>query len=123
MIAVLNKTTQISFLRILEPSVFLFHLAHLASPNGDARTHSDALAVAVKGQGADCRPFPYLPLNAVICRSLDTVGGLQSGSPDSRQLRSKSGQRDRRARWANPSQADSHPQDPQKTDSIRGRKS
>src|ERR1041384_4458615 len=72
MIAALNKTTQVSFLRILEPSVFFpFHLVHLASPNGDAWTRSDRLTGTVKGQCAD---FPAVPLFTVECHVLPYAG-------------------------------------------------
>jgi hypothetical protein len=58
-IAALNKTTHVSLLRILSPPFFSFHLVHLALPSEDARTQSDTLAVAVKGQGADLGVFVY----------------------------------------------------------------
>src|SRR5712672_3198286 len=117
-IATLNKTTHVSLLRILSLRFFRFHLVHLASPSGDARTRSGTLAGAVKGQGADSWPSLYLPLNAVICRGLETVRGLQFELPGF-----ATAEQIRRARWANPSQAHSHLQDPQKTGSIPGRKS
>src|SRR5712672_2496438 len=97
-IATLNKTTHVSLLRILSLRFFRFHLVHLASPSGDARTRSGTLAGAVKGQGADSWPSLYLPLNAVICRGLDTVRGLQSELPGFATQRSKSGERDGRTR-------------------------
>src|SRR6266404_7489469 len=68
----------------------------------EIRGHDQTLWQALsKGKERTSWLFGYLPLNAVICRSLRRVRGLQSGAsrgwrlgaelPDSRQLRSKSG--------------------------------
>jgi hypothetical protein len=52
------------------------------------------LECAVKGQCADFSLCLYLPLIAVFCRSRDAVRALQSGLPDSQQLRADSGKSD-----------------------------
>src|ERR1700751_1532614 len=122
-IAALNKTTQNSFLRIIEFSRFSLHLVHWASSSGDARTRSATRAGAVKGQGADCWLFRYLPLNAVICRGLDTVRGVQSGVSGPASGFATTAEQIRRAPWANTPQTHSHLRDPRKTGSIRGRRS
>src|ERR1700757_3484281 len=83
MIAALNKTTHVSFLRILEPSVFFLFNWFIWHRRMVTRGHDrPPWRAPSKGNAPISQRFPYLPLNAVVCRSSDTVRELQSGLPD-----------------------------------------
>src|SRR4029077_10400101 len=80
MIAALNKTTHVSFLRILEPSVFSFSIWFMWHRRMVTHGHDQTpWRAPPKGEARISQRLPYLPLNALFRRSLDTVRGLQSG--------------------------------------------
>src|SRR6266478_1591542 len=118
-IAALNKTTHVSLFRILSPPLFPLSFGSFGIAEwrrADTIRHSGR-----RRQGARSG-LVAVPLFTVECRDLPWYGHGSGATIRASRIRDTAEQI-RRARWANPSQAHSHLQDPQKTGSIPGRKS
>src|SRR6266404_3265350 len=118
-IAALNKTTHVSLLRILSPPFFPFSFGSFGIAEW---RRTDTIRHFGRRRQRARSGLVAVPLFIVECRNLP-YSGHGSGTTIRAPGFATTAEQIRRARWANPSQAHSHLQDPQKTGSIPGRKS